>query len=42
MSRVPYANVVGRLMYAMMCICPDICYVIGLDSQYQSNPDQKH
>ena len=42
MSRVPCANVVGSLMYAMMCTCPDICYVIGLVSQYQSNPSKKH
>ena len=42
MSRVPYASVVGSLMYAMMCTCPDICYAVGLISQYQSNPSQKH
>jgi len=42
MSRVPYASVVGSLMYAMMCTCPDICYVVGLVSRYQSNPGQKH
>jgi hypothetical protein len=29
-SRIPYANVVSSLMYAMMCTRPDICYVIGL------------
>jgi hypothetical protein len=37
-SIVPYANVVGSLMYTMICTRPDICYVIGLVSQYQSNP----
>ena len=42
MSRVPYASVVGSLMHAMMCTHPDICYVVGLVSRYQSNPDQKH
>jgi hypothetical protein len=26
----------------MMCTCPDICYVVGLVSQYQSNPGKKH
>ena len=41
-SRVPYAYVVGSLMYAMMCTCPDICYVIGLVSRYQSNHSKKH
>ena len=41
-SRVPYASVVGSLMYTMICTCPDICYVVGLVSRYQSNPGQKH
>jgi len=42
MSKVPYASVVGSLMYAMMCIRLDICYAVGLVSRYQSNPGQKH
>ena len=42
MSRVPYANAINSLMYAMMCTCPDICYAIGLVSRYQSNLGQKH
>ena len=37
-SRVPYASAVGSLMYVMMCTRPDICYVVGLVSRYQSNP----
>ena len=42
MSIVPYASAVGSLMYAMMCTRPDICYVVGLISRFQSNPGQKH
>ena len=42
MSRVPYANVVGSLIYAMMCTRLDICYVVGLVSRYKSNPGQEH
>ena len=42
MSKVPYASAFGSLMYAMMCTCPNICYVVGLVSRYQSNPSQKH
>ena len=42
MLRVLYANVVGSLMYAMMCTHPDIYYFVGLVNRYQSNPDQKH
>ncbi|CAL5374326.1 unnamed protein product [Camellia sinensis] len=42
MARVPYANAVGSLMYAMMCTRPDICYAVGLVSRYQSNPGRAH
>jgi hypothetical protein len=42
MARVPYANAIGSLMYAMMCTRPDICYVIGLVSRFQSNPGLAH
>ena len=42
MSTVPYSSVVGSLMYAMMCTRPDICYVVGLVSKFQSNSGPKH
>ena len=42
MSKVPYLSAVGSLMYVMMCIMSDICYVVGLASRYQSNPGQEH
>ena len=42
MRRVPYASVVGNLMYAMLCTRPDICYAIGIVSRYQSNPGLAH
>ena len=42
MSKIPYSSVLGSLMYAMMCTRPDICYVIGLASRFQSNLDIKH
>ena len=32
MSRIPYASIVGSLMYAMLCTRPDICYVVGVVS----------
>ena len=41
MSKIPYVSAVGSLMYVMMCTRPNICYVVGLVSQYQSNPGQK-
>ena len=42
MSIVPYSSVVSSLMYAMMCTRPDICYVVGLVSRFQSNLGPKH
>ncbi|XP_038685738.1 uncharacterized protein LOC119985521 [Tripterygium wilfordii] len=42
MSKVPYASVVGSLMYAMLCTRPDICYAVGLVSSNQSNPGLHH
>ena len=40
--RIPYANAIGSLMYAIMCTRLYISYVVGLVSKYYSNPDQKH
>jgi hypothetical protein len=42
MKKVPYASVVGSLMYAILCTRPDICYAVGIVSRYQSNPGPKH
>ena len=38
MKRILYASAIGSLMYAMLCTRPDICYVVGIVSCYQSNP----
>ena len=37
MRRINYASTVGRLMYAMLCTRPNICYAIGIVSRYQVN-----
>ena len=42
MSNVLYSNVVRSLMYATMCIGPNICYVVGMVSRYQANPRMMH
>ena len=41
-ERNPYASAVGSLMYAMLCTRPDICFVVGMISRYQSDPDKEH
>jgi hypothetical protein len=42
MSRVPYSSAVGSLMYAMVCIRPDISNVVGVVSMYMNNPGKEH
>ncbi|XP_070001847.1 secreted RxLR effector protein 161-like [Nicotiana sylvestris] len=42
MSKVPYANVVGSLMYAMVCTRPDISQAVGVISRYMHNPGKGH
>ncbi|KAA0051362.1 gag/pol protein [Cucumis melo var. makuwa] len=42
MSNIPNAFALGSLMYAMLCIIPDICYSVGIVSRYQSNPVRDH
>ncbi|KAH9750986.1 hypothetical protein KPL71_014098 [Citrus sinensis] len=38
MARVPYASVVGSLMYAMVCTRPDISQAMSMASRYMHNP----
>ena len=42
MAYIPYASVVGGLLYAMLGIRPDICYAVGLVNRFQSNPGIAH
>ena len=42
MSRVPYANAVGSLMYAMVCTRPDISHAVGVVSRYMHDPGKGH
>lgn len=42
MSNVPYASVVGSLMYAQVCTRPDIAFVVNVLGRYLSDPGQAH
>ena len=42
MSRVPYANTVGCLMYAMVGTRHDISHAIGVVNKYMANPRKEH
>ena len=42
MSHVPYASVVGSLMYAMVCTRPDIAHAVGVLSRFMSKTRKEH
>ena len=42
MSKVPYANAIGCLMFAMICTRPDLAYARSLISRFMSKPRKKH
>ncbi|RVW37313.1 Retrovirus-related Pol polyprotein from transposon TNT 1-94 [Vitis vinifera] len=39
MERFPYASAIRSLMYAQVCTCPDIAYIVGMLGRYLSNPE---
>ncbi|XP_052880506.1 secreted RxLR effector protein 161-like [Gossypium arboreum] len=42
MQNIPYASVVGSLMYAQVCTRLDIVYIVGMLDRYLSNPGIDH
>ncbi|XP_040369503.1 secreted RxLR effector protein 161-like [Rosa chinensis] len=42
MENVPYARLVGSLMYAQVCSRPDISFAVNILSRYQENPGHEH
>jgi len=42
MQLVPYASIVGNLMYAQVCTRPDIAYVVGVLGRYLSDLGLSH
>ena len=42
MRGIPYASAVERFMYATLCTRLDICFVVGMLSRYQSDPEEEH
>jgi hypothetical protein len=42
MARVPYASVVGSLMYAMVFTRLDISHAVGVLIRYMSTPAKEH
>ena len=42
MKKIPYASVVGSLMYAQVCTRPDIAFAISVLGRFQSDPGMDH
>ncbi|XP_071734519.1 secreted RxLR effector protein 161-like [Rutidosis leptorrhynchoides] len=42
MRLIPYASVIGSLVYAQVYTRPDIAYITGMLGRYQSNPGMDH
>ena len=38
MSSIPYFLTVGSIMYAMLCIRPNVAYALDIVSKFQANP----
>ncbi|KAL5544851.1 hypothetical protein UlMin_008635 [Ulmus minor] len=41
-EKIPYASALGSLMYAQVCTCLDIAYIVGMLGRYLSNPGMDH
>ena len=42
MSKVPCALAIGSLMYAMVCIRPNIAHAMGVVNRFMSRPGKQH
>mgnify|MGYP000683371021 CR=1 FL=1 len=42
MKGIPYASVVGSLMYAMVATEPDLTYTVGVMGHHMENPGKRH
>jgi hypothetical protein len=42
MRVIPYASAIRSIMYAMLCMHPDVSYALSAMSRYQSNYGETH
>lgn len=38
----PYRELLGKLMYLMLSVRPDLCYPVGFMGRFQQNPGEEH
>jgi hypothetical protein len=41
-KKVLYAPIIDSLIYIMVCTKPNIAYIVGIVSQFLSNPSKEH
>lgn len=41
-KKIPYSNVVGSVMYAMVCSRLDITYGVGVINKFMGDPGKEH
>ena len=41
-NKIPYASIIGSLMYTILCICSEIALAVSVTSRYQVNPDEEY
>ena len=42
MKAIPYSLDLGSSVYAQVCTCPDIAFVVNVLGRYLSDPSQGH
>ena len=42
MDRIPYASLIGSIIYAMLCTRSDIVHTLSVTSRYQADPGLEH
>ena len=42
MDRIPYASVIGSIMYAMLCTRHEVSHAFSITCRYQANPSEKY
>ncbi|GJR65700.1 hypothetical protein Tco_0011765 [Tanacetum coccineum] len=42
MQNVPYASIVGSIMYVVSCTHPDVAFAQNITSRFQQNPSELH
>ncbi|KAM6600577.1 hypothetical protein CsatA_020186 [Cannabis sativa] len=42
MENIPYTNLVGSIMYIMVCTRPDLSHAVSIVSRYMGNPGMEH